>query len=157
MTGKEFYRFITSEDGVGHFFIDDGETVLESTKTDYRKWRKEVDHSDYLAEQAEGILVISLYGNEVDSGGNGEEIIADITVNAEESAIRNIRINALRRALRCLPVEDYQFVRALYLENMTERSMAKKIGVSQVAVHKRKKRILEDLKFLVIKLEKSSQ
>ena len=53
----------------------------------YQDWRKEKDHSDYLKEQEEGFLILSLYSDTINEYGDGEDVIADEKVNVEETAI----------------------------------------------------------------------
>lgn len=41
INGKEFYKLITSPAGKGRYFIDMDEFIIESTKAEYKDWRKE--------------------------------------------------------------------------------------------------------------------
>ena len=59
MNGQEFYRFITSPEGRGRYFVDMDDIVIEASKEQYEDWRREKDHSDYLREQEEGSLTLS--------------------------------------------------------------------------------------------------
>ena len=45
-----------------------------------------------------------------------------------------------------LSVEEREIIQMIFFEELTEREVAKKQGISQVAVHKRKQRILSKLK-----------
>ena len=47
-----------------------------------------------------------------------------------------------------LSAEDQEFFRIAYFGEISERDMAKSYGISQPAIHKRKKKILFDLKKL---------
>lgn len=159
MTGKEFYRFVNSPEGQGRHFIDMGDVVLEGTQAQARTYRAEKDHSDYLKEQEENLIILSLYTLEDDIGCNGEEVILDELMDVESEAIININTNALRKALAWLDPESYLLIYDLYLADnrKTERSLADEFGLSQNAIHKRKKKILNRLKILVVKIQKSSQ
>lgn len=70
-----------------------------------------------------------------------------------------IETAALQKALTRLDSQNYQLIHALYLADnqKTEREIAQELGVSQNAINKQKKKILKTLKFLVVKLQKSSQ
>lgn len=70
-----------------------------------------------------------------------------------------IERKALRAALYQLDHESRLLIQALYFadERKTERELAQERGVSQVAIHKMKKKILETIKLLVIKFQKSQQ
>lgn len=159
MPGREFYRFVNSPEGQGRHFIDMGDVVLESTEAEAKLYRVEKDRSDYLREQAEKWSTLSMYALEDEYGCSGEEIAADTTQDVEDEAILRTEVNALRSALSLLDAESCRLICALYLDDKlkTERELAAEYGISQVAVHKRKQKILQSLKMLVIKTEKSSQ
>lgn len=159
MTGSEFYRFVNSPEGQGRYFIDMGDVVLESSKGEAQVHRAEKDHSDYLKEQEEGWSIVSLYTIEDENGCSGEEVVRDETQDVETEAILHIEYKALSSALSHLDTESRKLIYALYLTDTqkTERELALQSGVSQVAIHKQKKKILAKLKFLVIKFQKSSQ
>lgn len=159
MNGREFYQFIMSPEGQGRYFVDLEDYIIEASKSQYEEWRREKDHSDYLAEHGADVPILSLYSEAINENGNGEDVVADHEVNVEESAFRSIRLKALRLALSQLDPASYLLIRSLYLEvpRKTERALAKELGVSQNAVNKQKKKVFRHLKFLVVKFEKSSQ
>lgn len=70
----------------------------------------------------------------------------DTRESVEDAVLRKLAEDDLRRALTKLTDEEYALVCALFYEGRTERDYAKELGVSQVAVHKRKQRILKKLK-----------
>lgn len=70
----------------------------------------------------------------------------DTRESVEDAVLRKLAEDGLRRALTKLTNEEYALVYALFYEGRTERDYAKELGVSQVAVHKRKQRILKKLK-----------
>ena len=77
----------------------------------------------------------------------------------EDEVISRINIETIRTALSLLNRDDYILIYKLYLMDgrETERTLAKELGISQAAVHKRKTKVLENLRLLVIKIEKSQQ
>lgn len=64
-----------------------------------------------------------------------EDIVAD-----------RMMLEALFAALQSLPGSERDLIRALYFEAKTEREVAAGLGISSVAVHKQKHRILKKLK-----------
>ena len=70
----------------------------------------------------------------------------DTRESVEDAVLRKLAEDDLRRALTKLTDEEYALVYALFYEGRTERDYAKELGVSQVAVHKRKQRILKKMK-----------
>lgn len=159
MTGREFYRFVNSPEGQGRHFVDMDDIVLEGASSEVRRQRAEKDHSNYLKEQEEGWSTLSFYAVINEYGCSGEEVAVDETQNVEVEAIKSIERKALVNALSCLDMESRQLIYSLYLAEKckTERSLASEWGVSKNTIHKRKKIILENLKNLVGKFEKSSQ
>ena len=157
MSGKEFYRFVTSPDGKGRYFIDINNAVLETTKEEAQIHRAEKDRSDYLREREGKYIILSLQGLEED--GYSDAIFEDKLQDVESDAIALAGCDELLAALDQLDAESYSLIYSLYLdtEKKTERQMASILGISQAAINKRKKKILKTLKFLVVKSQKSSQ
>jgi DNA-directed RNA polymerase specialized sigma subunit len=65
--------------------------------------------------------------------------------SAEDSAIRGILAKKAMAAFMALEHDEQKLIRALIFNDVTEQTYADTIGVSQVAVHKRKKRILKKI------------
>lgn len=156
INGKEFYQLITSPTGMGRYFIDMDEFMIESTEAEYKDWRKERDHSDYLHEQESQVQLLPLCGGEEDGP---EGFIQDQSASTEDQAMASIVRKALSEALSALDEESYMIIDALILahDRKSERDLATEFGLSQKAINKRKQKILKNLKLLVLKLEKSSQ
>ena len=156
INGKEFYKLVTSAAGRGRYFIDMDEFMIESTEAEYKEWRKERDHSDYLHEQESQIQFLPLYGSEDDSQG---DLIPDMATSTEETAIHSLELQELTKALKMLDDDEYSLIYALFLsrDRKTQSQLTKRLGLTQGGISRQKKRILEKLKFLVIKSRKSSQ
>lgn len=56
----------------------------------------------------------------------------------------NIDLEKLHIALQQLTAKELDIITKVFFENMTEREIAKLLGISQVTVNKRKHRILEN-------------
>ena len=67
----------------------------------------------------------------------------------DELVIRKMQVDKLLACLALLEQEEQHLIRDLFYNVLTERDAAKKRGVSQVAIHKRKLRILKKLKDLM--------
>ena len=156
INGKEFYQLITSPIGRGRYFIDMDEFMIESTEAEYKDWRKERDHSDYLHEQESQVQLLSLYGGEDDSQGDS---IPDMDVSTEETALHSLELQELTNALKMLDDDEYSLIYALFLSQncKTQSQLSRRLGLIQAGISRQKKRILEKLKILVIKSRKSSQ
>ena len=66
--------------------------------------------------------------------------------SVEDVVIRKLAVDKLHTALMQLTKEERDFICALFFDEKTESEVAKGLGVSQQAVHKRKSRILKKLK-----------
>ena len=156
INGTEFYQLITSPAGKGRYFIDMDEFMIEATEAEYKDWRKEKNHSDYLREQEAQIQLLPLHDRE-DSGQG--DFISDISASTEEQAMVSILRKVLKEAINSLDDESYTIIDALILaqDRKSERDLASEFGLSQKAINKRKQKILKNLKLLVLKTEKSQQ
>lgn len=144
MTGREFYRFVSSPEGQGRHFIDMGDVVLEGSKCEARVHRVEKDHSNYLKEQEEGWSTLSIYAIEDKNGCNGEEVAKDETQDVETEAIMRIETVALRKALGQLDTESYRLIHSLYLADTckTLRQLSQESGIPVMTLQDRKRKTL---------------
>lgn len=76
------------------------------------------------------------------------DVIADESVDIESDIEQKDLIEKLRYAMKSLSDEERDLVYSMFLSEspMTERDYANKTGVSGVAVHKKKTKILKKLK-----------
>lgn len=79
---------------------------------------------------------------------NGENILVSEEDIAEQ-VINQMMLDKLRDSLGLLTADEMELIRDVFYDSITERDLAKKHRVSQVAIHKRKKRILDKLKKLL--------
>lgn len=78
---------------------------------------------------------------------NGEEMIPDMEARSVEAfVIETLMLERMRKCLELLGKEEKEIIRVLFYENMSEREAAAEWGISQPAVHKRKKRVLTRLR-----------
>ena len=160
LSGKEFYQFVNSQEGKNRFFIDMGNVVLEVSEQEFKLYKTEKNHQNYVEKLTEGFSTVSFYAE----GEEGEYSLLDTIEDSthqtvEDEVISRINIETIRTALSLLNRDDYILIYKLYLMDgrETERTLAKELGISQAAVHKRKTKVLEKLRLLVIKIEKSQQ
>lgn len=153
MTGKEFYHFINSSESEGRYFIKWDDLVIEASKAQYDDWLSEEKHSRYLRSCEREWDTLSLYTDLSQEGKNGEELIPDPSTDVELHAMARVQREALTAALHQLDFSSFHLIYSLYLASnkKTEGELAAEIGVSQPAVHRRKEKILSNLKLLVIK------
>lgn len=119
--------------------------LMEVTEKTYREFYRDKRRQKYIKEQEVRRGDFSFDSLDTDEF-HGEDILVDMQVNVSEEVERKELIQTVRLALFLLSGADRKFVEEIFVQERTERQLAKEYGVSQVAIHKRKKRILEKLK-----------
>lgn len=70
----------------------------------------------------------------------------DVSENVERYVQINADIKSLHIAMQELTSEEFDIIKMLFYDEMTERDTAKILGISQAAVNKKKHRILKKLR-----------
>ena len=150
ITGSEFYRIVSNTDGEPRYFIrltDDmdfecAEIFIEVPEAEYLAWKKENNQrlyrkmqKTYYAEVPLEDALLFLYAE--DEAGQPERALEE----RED-------LDRLQGAFANLTDEEKELIWLLYLckEPLTETQAASVLHISQPAVHKRKKKILEKMK-----------
>ena len=167
ITGREFYTLVNSPNGKDRCFIklesvskDDGVIFMEATKSEYRKWRKEKDHSDYIREgnQDKGYQTISYHAFEMEDGCYGEEVIEDADIDIESDFLKTAELELLKEALAELSEDEVALIDFLFLseKQRVDQDYSDTTGIPRRTVTYRKKAALKKLKtFLEFGLPKS--
>lgn len=79
------------------------------------------------------------------------EQFADQQESVEDVVFRRFSIERLYAALELLTEKERSLIKALFFDEMTEREVARILGISQPAVHKQKNKILKKLKVFLEK------
>ena len=74
---------------------------------------------------------------------------SDNSESVETVVQTNDEIDKLHIALKQLSADEWVIIKMLFYDEMSERDTAKVLGISQVAVNKRKHRILKKLKKII--------
>lgn len=74
---------------------------------------------------------------------------AEDSASAEEQALQNIQTRQLHKALLLLSDDERDLIERLFFQEQTEREIAAVYGLSQNAVNKRRKRVLDKLRELI--------
>ena len=82
---------------------------------------------------------------------NGEDILVDTSQEIDDAVIHKIMLDKLRDSFVLLSDEEQKLIHEIYFNGLSERNLAEKSGVSQVAIHKRKIKILDKLKKIIEK------
>lgn len=119
--------------------------LMEVAEDEYKIFYKNVRRQKYLKELSAANGDFS-YDMLTTDEFNGQDILVDEKQDVEEIVEKNMLLDKLNTGLSLLSVEEKELIRMIFFEELTEREIAKKQGVSQVAVHKKKQRILNKLK-----------
>ena len=106
------------------------------------KWNIEDSTERFFKHETQ---MSALIGGENEGYERFHEFI-DYENTPENQAIEEMVFQSLRNVLDLLPPKDYELVYELYFKNRTERECAQRLGMSQQAIHERKKRILKKIK-----------
>lgn len=130
-----------------YYWIIDGK-YYEMSKETYQKFKREYDHARMLQRYENEVYVFSLDAMATEET-TGYDVIADLDVNVEETAVHNLMIEKLRDTMKKLDDEELDLIKQIYVDEKTQREIAAELGISQNAVNKRKIKLLNKLrKFL---------
>ena len=127
------------------YFIPLHGMLMEVEERDYQEFYKIERRQRYLREESRTIGEISCNMLATDEF-KGKEIIANLGKDVVQEVENKIMLDDLSSAMNLLTDEERELLRELYFEERTEREIAKQKNVSQVAIHKRKIRVLDKIK-----------
>ena len=127
------------------FFIPLHRMLMEVTEEQYKEFYKSQRRQKYIDEQSAKNGDFS-YDMLTTDDFNGEDILPDKSEPLDEQIVQKIMTDKLKSALPLLAEDEQKLIREIFYENLSERTLAEEYGVSQVAIHKRKVKILEKLK-----------
>jgi len=142
------YRKRENPDGSFAYIVTIDGVDVEVSEAVYRAYSQADRRERYLDERDAGIL-LSL--DRMDEDGVPSFLSDRHSPSAENTAMREMLIGQAVTALMSLEPDERALIEALIIDGVTERDYAAQIGLSQQAVNKRRKKILEKLKKLVVK------
>lgn len=160
MTGKEFLEFKRKPENKHRKFIANVDEykelptiVMEATQEMYDEWHREEERKRRKKEDEKkrGYKLVSMDA-EIQSSEIEDltlhDVIPDESVNVEEDVSNNCMVHNLKEILKELSNEEMDLITKLYLSSnpLTVRAYAEQIGMSHVAVLKRKKAVFEKIK-----------
>ena len=122
--------------------------LMEVSKSTYLEFYRLQRRQKYIDERSRDNKDIS-YDSLTTDEFNGEDILVDDGESVEDQAVRNVTAEEIRFIISLLKPADQELVQAMFFEGLSERQYAEKCGVNRNAIHKRKVRILEELKKLL--------
>lgn len=122
--------------------------LMEVSQADYEEFYRMKRRQKYLDERSAANGDFSFDSLTTDEF-NGEDILVDRQPDICETIVERIMTDKLRKAIKLLGEDERQLLNELFVENQGQRQLAEKYGCSQVAIFKRKERILAKLKKLM--------
>ena len=119
--------------------------LMEVTPEEYQAFYKVQNRQRYINRRSidKGDISYDMLTTEEQ---NGADILADSAPDVVEQVEKRIMLEKLWASLALLSEEELEMLISLFYLEMTERDLAREYQISQVAIHKRKQRILEKLK-----------
>ena len=131
-------------EGERAYFINLGYAIMETNKTEYKKYYKEYRRKRYLDEEAKRKGQVSLNASDLD-GIDGVAAVVDTSEPIEERILRQLMIEKMLEVIALLSDEDKELIKMLYFDGMTERQVSDITGIARTTVNYRRKRILKKL------------
>ena len=127
------------------FFLPLYGMLMEVTAETYKAYYKDKRRQKYIDERS--LLNGDVSYDALDTDETlGAEVFADTKTDVEVAVINKMTVAELRKAFLLLSPDERELIKVLFIDGATERKAAEIYGVSQVAIHKRKNRILAKLK-----------
>lgn len=114
-------------------------TLVEVTREVYLEWYQSRRRERYQKERNQKYGVCSL--NELEERGDS---FIPVTDSLEETAIKKLYIEKLRKVLDELPEADVYLMYLLFFEEVTVKEAAQLCGCSRKTIENRRKRILRN-------------
>ena len=122
--------------------------LLEVVREQYADFYKEKERWRYLKKLDTNHSLLSLEGF-TDSEGNALDFVIDEAVDVAETVVRAVMVDRLKAALPLLSDGEQALVKAIFFEELSEREVGLRLGITQSVVNKRKAKILAKLRKIV--------
>lgn len=127
------------------FFLPLHGMLMEVTEETYKEYYRDKRRQKYIDERSK--LNGDVSYNALDTDETlGEDVFADTKTDVEAEVINKMTVAELRKAVHLLSPDERELIKILFIDGVTERKASEIYGVSQVAIHKRKNKILAKLK-----------
>ena len=127
------------------FFLPLYGMLMEVTAETYKAYYKDKQRQKYIDERS--LLNGDVSYDALDTDDTlGAEVFADTKTDVEATVINKMTVAELRKAFLLLSPDERELIKVLFIDGATERKAAEFYGISQVAIHKRKNKILAKLK-----------
>ena len=122
--------------------------LLEVVREQYTDFYRDKERWRYLQKLDTKNSLVSLDGF-MDSEGNVLDFLVDETVDIAETVVHALMVDRLKAALPLLSDSEQALIRAIFFEELSEREVGLRLGVTQSVVNKRKAKILMKLRKII--------
>ena len=122
--------------------------LLEVVREQYTDFYRDKERWRYLKKLDTKNSLLSLDGF-TDSEGNPLDFIADEAADIAETVVNTVMVDRLKAALSLLSDSEQVLIRAIFFEELSEREVGLRLGITQSVVNKRKARILRKLRKII--------
>ena len=146
---KDFcHRRQADQSYMDKLFIPVQGCLIEVVREQYADFYKEKERWHYLKKLDTNHKLLSLEGF-TDSEGNMLDFVIDETVDVAETVVRAVMVDRLKAALPLLSDGEQALIQAIFFEELSEREVGLRLGVTQSVVNKRKTKILAKLRKII--------
>ena len=122
--------------------------LLEVVREQYTDFYRDKERWRYLKKLDTKNSLLSLDGF-TDSEGNPLDFIADEAADIAETVVNTVMVDRLKAALSLLSDSEQVLIRAIFFEELSEREVGLRLGITQSVVNKRNARILIKLRKII--------
>ena len=119
--------------------------LLEVVREQYADFYRDKERWRYLQKLDTNHKLLSLEGF-TDSEGNVIDFVVDEVVDVAETVVRAVMVDRLKATLLLLSDSEQTLIKAIFFEELSEREVGLRLGVTQSVVNKRKSKILAKLR-----------
>ncbi len=138
----------TDQSYMDKLFIPVQGCLLEVMREQYTEFYKDKERWRYLKKLDTNHSLLSLEGF-TDGEGNVIDFIADEAVDVVETVVHAVMMDRLKAALSLLSDGEQALVKAIFFEELSEREVGLRLGITQSVVNKRKAKILAKLRKII--------
>lgn len=133
----------------GKYYINGKEIELSNEVKDVFEEARKAEQNILRKEKRYGVYLSS---NFVENSHTDLDNILSSSDDVQEIVIKNETISLVRQALTELDSDELEIIKLLIDKELTEREISKILGISQVAVNKKKHKVYNKLKKLLKEL-----
>ena len=122
--------------------------LLEVVREQYADFYRDKERWRYLQKLDTKNSLLSLDGF-MDDEGNALDFIAYESADVEKAVIHAVMLDRLKTALPLLSDSEQTLVKAIFFEELSEREVGLRLGLTQSVVNKRKAKILAKLRKMI--------